>query len=58
MEVEDKRRGVGGAVESWASAGGGRGRGLWKRTREGRIGVVEENAEQRQTKVLGYSTSI
>ena len=46
----------GGGVESRASAGGGsrwrgRGRGLWKRTREGRIGVVEEEAEQRRARV-------
>ena len=49
---------------SRASAGGGstwsgRGRGLWKRAREGRIGVVEEDVERRQARVPGrYSNSI
>ena len=53
-----------GGVESRVSAGGGstwrgRGRGLSKRTREGRIGVVEEDTEQRQARVPGrYLTSI
>ena len=49
-----RRRGARGirgeGVERRASAGGStwrvRGRGLWKRTREGRIGVVEEDEEQ------------
>ena len=64
-----RQRGVrgirsGGGVKSRVSAGGGstwrgRGRGLSKRTREGRIGVVEEDAEQRQARVPGrYLTSI
>ena len=53
-----------GGVESRVSAGGGstwrgHGRGLLKRTLEGRIGVVEEDAEQRQARVPGrYLTSI